>query len=80
MERDWSLINADRLVTTNSGEMYPESGISKRWRIMRSVADKRSFPNAGNGNGMPVNCSDRRRGADPPRNESVMTGASFSFE
>ena len=80
MKSSWSLVNADRLVTICSGEMIPDFGISSRQSVTRSVVDKRSFPNAGNGNGMPLNWSDRRRGADPLRNESVMAGAFSSFE
>src|SRR6266851_3395421 len=37
-------------------------------RVTRSVADKSSF--CGAGNEMPCRSSDRRCGADPPRNES----------
>ena len=80
MESFWSLVNVDRVVMISSGEMIPDFGICQRSQATRSVADKSSFPNAGNGNGMPLKSSDRRRGADPPRNESGMTGALSSFE
>src|SRR6267142_4460060 len=58
--------------------MYPEWGISQRYRVTRSVVDKSSFPNPGNG--MPSNQISRRRGADPPKNESGSTGAFASFD
>src|SRR6267142_3720721 len=58
--------------------MYPEWGISQRYRVTRSVVDKSSFPNPGNG--MPVNWISRRRGADPPKNESGSTAAFLLFD
>src|SRR6266850_2208144 len=73
-----SLVNVDRLATIASGEMYPEWGILERERRTRSVVDRSSFPNPGNG--MPVKDNVRRRGADPPRNESGSTGAFPSFD
>ena len=56
-----------------SGEKYPEWGILHRRRVTRWVADKRRFGNPGNG--MPSKSKVRRRGADPPKKESGMTGA-----
>jgi hypothetical protein len=68
-----SLVDVDRLATIASGEIYPELGISQRCRVTRSVVDKSSFPIPGNG--MPSNRILRRRGVDPPKNESGSTGA-----
>ena len=75
---DLSLVNEDRLATIASGEMYPEWGILWRERLTRSVVDKSSFPNPGNG--MPVNQITRKCGADPPRNEWGSTDALLSSE
>ena len=73
-----SLVSVDSAVTIRSGE---EFGISKRINSTRSMADKSSFRSAGNGNRVPLSLSDQRRGADPSRNESGMTGKlSFSCE
>src|SRR6266850_3046628 len=58
--------------------MYPEWGISQRYRVTRSVVDKSSFPIPGNG--MPLKEIVRRRGADPPKNESGSTAAFSSFD
>jgi hypothetical protein len=68
----------DRLATIASGEMYPEWGISWRERLTRSVVDKSSFPNPGNG--MPAKYNDCRHGADPPKNESGSTCDLSSFD
>jgi hypothetical protein len=71
-----SLVNVDRQATISSGEMYPEYGIRSRRSVTRSVADKSSF--CGAGNEMPCKSSDRRRGVNPPRNESGRTGGHLS--
>src|SRR6266478_592426 len=73
-----SLVNAERQERIASGEMYPELGILQSSRSTRSVADKSSFRNPGNG--MRVKESDCRRGADPPKNESGSTGTVSSSE
>ena len=52
--------------------MYPEWRISRKVRPTRSVADKSSFGNPGNG--IPCNLRFRRRKADPPKNESGTAG------
>ena len=67
-----SLVNAERQATIPSGEIYPEWGISQSRRSTRSVADKRRFGNPGNG--MRSNQRKRKRGVDPPKNESGATG------
>ena len=61
-----------RCVTITSGEMYPESGIFRRVRWTRLVADKRRPGRAGNG--MRLSSRYCRRGADPPRNPSGRAG------
>jgi hypothetical protein len=61
-----------RRVAIASGEMYPEWGIFISRSSTRWVADKRSFGNPGDG--MEVKARYRRRGADPPKNESGRTG------
>src|SRR5216683_6745133 len=75
---DSSLVSAERQATIASGEMYPECGIFRRPRATRSVADKGSFGNAGNGMRFKLRCCSR--GADPPRKESEMTGAISSSD
>ena len=66
-------------MTIALGEMYPEWGIIQNSRKSRSLVDKSSFGNAGNG--MRIKLSDRRRGADPPKNESGRFGTdSFDEE
>src|SRR5712691_9805531 len=62
--------------TISSGEIYPEGGTKSKERVTRSRVDKSSFPIAGNG--MPHKLSDRRRGADPPKNEPGTIGGSPS--
>ena len=59
-------------MTIALGEMYPEWGIIQRSRKTRSLVDKSRFGSAGNG--MRIKVSDRRRGADPPKNESGRFG------
>jgi len=54
--------------------MYASYGILQRRTSTRLAADKRSFRNPGNGNGMPFNEGDRRPGADPPKKESGTIG------
>src|SRR5260221_1038052 len=66
-----SLGNADRLVSSTSGDMYPGLGISVRWRERRSLAARRSVGSAGNG--MPCKMRYCRRGADLPKNVSGRT-------
>jgi hypothetical protein len=61
-----------------SCDMYPEPGISSRRSVIRSVVDKSSF--WGTGNGMPYKSSDRKRGANPPRNDSGRTGGHLSSD
>ena len=80
MKSSRSLVNVDRVVTTSSDEIIPEFGISKRRKVTRSVADKRSFPNARNRNVIPLKSNNRSRGAWPPRNESGIIGAFSLFE
>jgi hypothetical protein len=58
--------------------MYPEWGIFSRERSTRSVADKSSLDNPENR--IPSRLSVRRRGADPPKNESGTTGTVSSFD
>src|SRR5712671_7432471 len=55
-----------------SGEMYPESGMSRRESSTRPLTDKSSFGIIGNG--MLLNLSVCRHGADPPKNESGRIG------
>jgi len=64
-----------RAVANASGEKYPESGMSQSSSLMRPWADKSSF--GIDGNGILSNRSVRRRGADPPKNESGRTRAPF---
>jgi len=66
------ILEADRLVTSSSSEMYPKLGMSVRQRVTRSLVDKSSLGNARNG--MPHNKTSRRRGADPPKNELGRVG------
>jgi len=66
-----------RAVAIASGEMYPESGMSQRMSVTRPGADKSSF--GIDGNGMLLNLSVRRRGADPPKNESGKIGATSPY-
>jgi hypothetical protein len=56
---------------------YPEWGVLKRTSWTRSLADESSFGIAGNE--MLDNRSIRRRGADPPKNESGRTRSVFLF-
>jgi hypothetical protein len=62
----------ERQVVIASGEMYPEWGTLESQRRTRWVADKRRFGNPGNGTAHRT--TDRRRGADPPKNERGRTG------
>src|SRR6267154_38976 len=74
-------VNAEKPVTIASGEMYPEGGIVERESSARLGADKRSFGIPGNGTYSKI--SDRRLGADPPKNESGRvgnTGSCSSFD
>ena len=57
-----------RQLANVSGETYPEKGELERERWTRWVADRGRFGNTGNEK--PVNLRLRRRGADPPKNES----------
>jgi len=66
-----------RAVAIASDEKYPESGISQRVSVVRPLADKSSV--GIDGNGMPSNENVRRRGADPPKNESGRTGATSQY-
>ncbi len=77
-QSDLSVVNVERSVTIASGEMYPERGMPQRERWTRSVADKSSLGKLGNG--IRSNESDRRRGANPPRNKSGTTGSVISFD
>jgi hypothetical protein len=72
MRMDRSLVKIARDLTITSGEMYPVLGIYSRCRSTRSRVDKRNFGNVGNGT--PCNSILLRRGADPPRNISEITG------
>jgi hypothetical protein len=67
-----SLVKEDRQVTISVDEINPESGNSKRQSSTRSLVDKRNVDNPGN----EISCkvSDRRHGADPPKNESGRGG------
>ena len=75
--RDSSLVIVVRAVDIASAEMYPESGIFQRVSVTRPLADKRSL--VIDGNGMLLNESSRRCGADPPKNESGRTDATLGF-
>ncbi len=72
-ERVSRLVNRERHVAIASGEMYPEGGMPESSSRTRQVADKSNFGNPENK--VQSNVKDRRRGADPPRNESGMTGS-----
>jgi hypothetical protein len=74
--RAWSTrARPERQVAMSLAEMYAEGGILQRRISTRSVAVK----NPGNGNRMCFNQSDRRPGADPPKNESGTVGARNGF-
>jgi hypothetical protein len=70
--RSSSLVMAAREVAISSGEKYPESGMFQRLSETSRWADKSSF--GIDGNGILFNLSLRRRGADPPKNDSGRTG------
>ena len=72
-----SLVNADMQVAIASGEIYLDWGIFQRWRVTRWLVDNSSFPNVRNG--MLLNLSDCKHGADPPKNDLGRTGAIVSF-
>src|SRR6267154_723173 len=57
--------------------MYPEWGILQRERWPRRVADRSRFGIPGNR--MEFKPKDRRRGADPPKKVSGMTGGVASL-
>jgi hypothetical protein len=73
--RDRSLVNMDRHVLIASGEIcpLPETGKSKRWRSTRLQADERRVGRIRNQT--PVKLNLWRRGADPPKDASVITNA-----
>lgn len=73
MEMASRLGSSTKQMATLSGEMYPASGISQRRRERRCLADKAKEENVGNE--MPTKANDRRRGADPPKNDSGRTSA-----
>src|SRR5712672_2224837 len=73
--RDSSPVIAVRAAAIASGEKYPKLGMCKRESVTRPLADKSSFGISGNG--MLLNSSSRRRGADLPKNESGRTGTQF---
>jgi len=52
--------------------MYPERGMDQRRRVPRFRIDKSSLLTSGKG--IPEKPSERRRGADPPRNDSGRVG------
>src|SRR5712691_9686554 len=69
-----SPFNMDKHVANVSGEMYPALVIPSRLSMTRSLVDERSFGRVGKGT-----CESSivwRRGADPPKNASITTGAS----
>jgi len=68
IQRDSSLVMDVRVVAIVWGEIHPNSGISTRASETRPLVDKSIF--GINGNENLVKLSVRRRGADPPRNES----------
>jgi hypothetical protein len=72
MRMDRSLVKMARDVAITSGEMYPVLGISLRSSWTRSRVEKRNFGSVGNGTAR--NLIFLRRGADPPRNISEITG------
>src|SRR5712691_132056 len=72
-----SPFNMDKHVANASGEMYPALVILARLSTTRSLVDKRSFGSVGNGTRQSVIAW--RRGADPPKNASITTGASRAF-
>jgi hypothetical protein len=76
MSTFWGLVNIAKQAAIASGEMYRMFVISSRWRWTRSLADKRRFGRVGNGTLR--NSIFWRRGADPPKNVSVIIGASES--
>jgi len=74
-QSDSSLVKEDKQATIASGEMY--SGMCTRRRWTRSLAIKCSSRIAGNG--MKLHSSDRRRGADPPKNDSGTISPLLSY-
>jgi len=64
-------------VTTASGDTYPESGLSQRRRVTRSLADESSWYIARNEPFLSVNIC--RREEDPPKNESGATATPLFF-
>jgi len=75
-ESDLSLFKEDKQATIASGEIYSEWGRCDIDRVTRLLADKSRFGNAGNA--MSRSLSVRRRGADPPKDESGRAGGKIS--
>jgi hypothetical protein len=67
----------ERQVAIASGEMCPERGIPTSQRLTRSVGDDSSFGNPGNGTA--IKARNRRRGADPPKNESGRIIGTYTY-
>ena len=78
IERDSRWGNVARQVAITSGDMYPEFGISSRWR--RTMRGKHKINLGNDGNGMLPNRNDCRHGADPPKNVSGSAGTDSSVE
>jgi hypothetical protein len=66
MRRDLSFGNADKDLAIVSGGMYPELGILKRSRDVRSLVDESNRGKDGNEIPQRVRCC--RHGADPFKN------------
>ncbi len=74
-DSDSRQVKAVRQLVIVLGERYPENGELERQRWTRWVADRGRYGNTRNEK--PVNLKLRRRGADPPRNESASWALEF---
>src|SRR5712691_9110515 len=72
IETSLRLGNEASEVAITSGAMYPELGMSRKARDSIRVAEKTNLGN--DRNGMPDKMNVLRRGADPTKNDSGMTG------